>query len=50
MHISSNSTAALQQAEKDTEPVKEPHRFFSTPAGTEKEDGVIAGLRDRAGD
>ena len=40
----------LQQSEKDTQPVKEPHRCFSTPAGTEEEDGVIAGLGDGAGD
>jgi len=30
--------------------LKEPHRCFSTPAGTKEEDRVIAGLGDGAGD
>jgi hypothetical protein len=30
--------------------LKEPHRSFSTPAGTKEEDRVIAGLGDGAGD
>lgn len=50
MHISSNSTAALQEAEKGCGTSEEPHRCFSAPAGTEEEDGVVAGLGDGAGD
>jgi hypothetical protein len=32
------------------QPVKGPHRCFSTPAGTQEEDRIVAGLGDRAGD
>jgi len=39
-----------REKKKKTEPVKQPHRGFPAPAGTEEEDGVVAGLGDGAGD
>ena len=39
-----------KKKKKKTEPVKQPHRGFPAPAGTEEEDGVVAGLGDGASD